>query len=180
VNLSKYQQQTLIETLIEWGCEFGSWDDHYRKKRRKKNRMASEESGIFGKFYADELSKIESNEKETDENVDETEGAGVGGQSGTIGTIGTITGSGILNADYSEQIDAIYEETDDDGNESPVLPSGQGGGSLLTKRLKGKNLKFETPIRIPPLFSSPPTSPLPPTASLPPIPVQNPTGQRGM
>ncbi|KAF0475955.1 calmodulin-dependent protein kinase [Gigaspora margarita] len=204
VNLTKYQQQTLIETLIEWGCEFGSWDDNYRKKRRKRNRMESEESGIFGKFYADELSKIESNEKgkhrekdsenddvddddiymesdkETDENVDETEGAGVGGQSGTIGTIGTITGSGILNADYSEQIDAIYDETDDDGNESPVLPSGQGGGSLLTKRLKGKNLKFETPIRIPPLFSSPPTSPLPPTASLPPIPVQNPTGQRGM
>ncbi|CAG8713118.1 21472_t:CDS:2, partial [Dentiscutata erythropus] len=160
VNLTKYQQKTLVETLIEWGCEFGTWDDDFNKKRKKKNRMASEESGIFGKLYADELKKIES--------------AGVGGLSGTN------TGSGILNADYSEEIDAIYDEIDDDGNESPVLPSGQGGGSLLTKRLKGKNLKFNnTPIRIPPLFSSPPTSPLPPTSSLPPIPSQKPTGQRG-
>ncbi|CAG8437363.1 565_t:CDS:10 [Scutellospora calospora] len=193
VNLTNYQQKTLIELLIEWGCEFGTWESEYKKKR-KKNRMASEESGIFGKLYADEILKIEnqvkgklpknesdddlfteSDNEAGDNNPDETGGAGVGGN------FGTVSSSGILNADYSEEIDAIYEEIDDDGNESPVLPTGQDGGSLLTKRLKGKNLKFENPIKIPPLFSSPPTSPLPPTSSLPPIPLQkNFTGQRGI
>ncbi|CAG8482264.1 23314_t:CDS:10 [Cetraspora pellucida] len=120
-NLTKSQQKILVELLIEWGCEFGTW-----------------------------------------------------------GHPGTTIGGGILNTDYSEEIDAIYDETDDDGNESPVLPSSQGGGSLLTKRLKGKNLKFDTPIKIPPLLSSPPTSPLPPTSSLPPIPVLKLPGSRGI
>ncbi|CAG8470733.1 8612_t:CDS:10 [Racocetra persica] len=160
-NLSKSQQKTLVELLIEWGCEFGSWGEVKGKHPEKDDENDDEED--------DE--KDDDLYEETDE-VDETEGAGVGGHPGTI------SGGGILNTDYSEEIDAIYDEIDDDGNESPVLPSNQGGGSLLTKRLKGKNLKFETPIKIPPLLSNPPTSPLPPTSSLPPIPTQKYSGRR--
>ncbi|CAG8533270.1 6564_t:CDS:2 [Racocetra fulgida] len=162
-NLSKSQQKILVELLIQWGCEFGTWGEVKGKHPEKDDEKDDDEKD-------DE--KDDDLYEEADE-VDETEGAGVGGHPGTI------SGGGILNTDYSEEIDAIYDEIDDDGNESPVLPSNQGGGSLLTKRLKGKNLKFETPIKIPPLLSSPPTSPLPPTSSLPPIPTQKFPGRRG-